>query len=148
VEVNSAEPVQSSVLLLDLDETCIYGNDGNDLPLAMQWMGRPNSEIQQLYKLLVSPYLKGGFFEHFPPFFCSLPFPKECLLTCGQKQAFMNRFLSKRRMWRWSYTPDAHKCCDTAPVSEVLPSSWNTILTGTRTGRFTFRALCKRWMTS
>jgi hypothetical protein len=67
----SQEPVQNAVLMLDLDETCIYGNDGNDLPLAMQWMGRPTSEIQQLYKLLVSPYLRGGSYllrNHCPAF--------------------------------------------------------------------------------
>lgn len=90
--------VERSSLILDLDETALYGNgaclhfpraipvsslrqlsfsrlfprlqsvnllpflfsaDGNDLPISMQWMGRPAEEIRQLYRLLVSPYVKG-----------------------------------------------------------------------------------------
>lgn len=55
----STPKVSSAVLLLDLDKTCIYGNDGNDLAISLQWMERPLSEIQDLYKLLVSPCVKG-----------------------------------------------------------------------------------------
>lgn len=59
VNTEGSAKVSRSSLLLDLDETALYGNDGNDLPISMQWMGRPTEDIEQLYKLLVSPCVKG-----------------------------------------------------------------------------------------
>ena len=47
--------------LLDLDKTSIFGNDGNDLGIAMQWMGRSTDEVRRLYALLVSPALPAAY---------------------------------------------------------------------------------------
>ena len=46
---------------MDFDKTSIFGNDGNDLGIAMQWMGRSTDEVRQLYGLLVSPALPAAY---------------------------------------------------------------------------------------
>ncbi len=45
--------------MVDLDKTSIFGNDGNDFALSLQWMNRPEADIHELYRLLVNPQLKG-----------------------------------------------------------------------------------------
>lgn len=45
-------------LMLDLDKTVLFGNDGNDLGVALQWMDKDNSKVEQLYKLLINPNLR------------------------------------------------------------------------------------------
>eukprot|EP00290_Baffinella_frigidus_P021353 CAMPEP_0180192822 /NCGR_PEP_ID=MMETSP0987-20121128/2174_1 /TAXON_ID=697907 /ORGANISM="non described non described, Strain CCMP2293" /LENGTH=475 /DNA_ID=CAMNT_0022147453 /DNA_START=57 /DNA_END=1484 /DNA_ORIENTATION=+ len=50
--------VPHAVVMLDLDKTSLYGNDGNDLPLSLQWQDKPHSVVEQLYKLLVSPNIR------------------------------------------------------------------------------------------
>ena len=41
--------------MLDLDKCTLYGNDGNDLGIALQWMDRGYDEVLDLYRLLVNP---------------------------------------------------------------------------------------------
>ena len=50
--------LRHAVVMLDLDKTAILGNDGNDLPLALCWEGKPREVITQLYQLLLSPNIK------------------------------------------------------------------------------------------
>ena len=45
-------------LMLDLDKTCLWGNDGNDLGLSLQWMDNPPELVRELYSLLVHPALQ------------------------------------------------------------------------------------------
>ena len=45
-------------LMLDLDKTVLFGNDGNDLGVALQWMDVANSKVQELYSKLINPNLK------------------------------------------------------------------------------------------
>eukprot|EP00286_Rhodomonas_abbreviata_P001304 CAMPEP_0181289830 /NCGR_PEP_ID=MMETSP1101-20121128/1093_1 /TAXON_ID=46948 /ORGANISM="Rhodomonas abbreviata, Strain Caron Lab Isolate" /LENGTH=401 /DNA_ID=CAMNT_0023394081 /DNA_START=189 /DNA_END=1394 /DNA_ORIENTATION=- len=55
--------VDHAVLILDLDKTCLWGNDGNDLGIAMQWMEKPESTVRQLYKRIISPCVRPAFDE-------------------------------------------------------------------------------------
>ena len=48
-------------LMLDLDKTCLFGNDGNDLGLSLQWMDKSPEVVRELYKLLVSPCLRHAY---------------------------------------------------------------------------------------
>ena len=45
-------------MMLDLDKTCLWGNDGNDLGLSLQWMEKPPELVRELYSLLVHPALQ------------------------------------------------------------------------------------------
>lgn len=45
-------------LMIDLDFTALYGNDGNDLGLALQWMDKDPSVVEELYAKLINPELK------------------------------------------------------------------------------------------
>ena len=45
-------------LMLDLDKTVLYGNDGNDLGVALQWMDKTFAKVEELYKQLINPSLK------------------------------------------------------------------------------------------
>ena len=45
-------------LMIDLDKTALFGNDGNDLGIALQWMHKDFSKVQELYKLLINPSLR------------------------------------------------------------------------------------------
>lgn len=49
------------VMLLDLDKTTIWGNDGNDFGLALQWMEKPKEKLDMLYRTLVSPQVRPAF---------------------------------------------------------------------------------------
>ena len=44
--------------MIDLDKTALYGNDGNDLGIALQWMHKDFLKVQELYKLLINPSLR------------------------------------------------------------------------------------------
>eukprot|EP00802_Teleaulax_amphioxeia_P005925 Tamp_05929.p1 GENE.Tamp_05929~~Tamp_05929.p1 ORF type:complete len:833 (-),score=200.19 Tamp_05929:344-2806(-) len=48
-------------LMLDLDKTALYGNDGNDLGIALQWMDKDFSKVQELYKRLINPSLRKAY---------------------------------------------------------------------------------------
>eukprot|EP00961_Rhodomonas_salina_P064934 873588-Rhodomonas_salina.2 len=50
--------VEEAVLLLDLDKCSFYGNDGNDLGIALQWMDKGYDDVMQLYRLLFNPNVK------------------------------------------------------------------------------------------
>lgn len=52
------KPMDEVVCFLDLDKCTIYGQDGNDLAIAMQWMGRPGSSVVELYRRLMNPQIK------------------------------------------------------------------------------------------
>jgi len=45
-------------LMIDLDFTALYGNDGNDLGLALQWMDKDPSVVEELYAKLINPELQ------------------------------------------------------------------------------------------
>lgn len=45
-------------LMIDLDHTSIYGNDGNDLGLALQWVRKDHFALDELYQNLVNPHLR------------------------------------------------------------------------------------------
>jgi hypothetical protein len=47
--------------MLDLDKTCLFGNDGNDLGIALQWMDKPLEDVLTLYKHLVNPALRPAY---------------------------------------------------------------------------------------
>ena len=47
-----------AVVMLDLDKTSLYGNDGNDLPLALQWEDKQHAVVKELYRLIVSPNIR------------------------------------------------------------------------------------------
>jgi hypothetical protein len=47
--------------MLDLDKTCLFGNDGNDLGIALQWMERPHEIVKELYHLLLNPALQPAY---------------------------------------------------------------------------------------
>ena len=47
--------------MLDLDKTCLWGNDGNDLGLSLQWMEKPPELVRELYSLLVHPALRPAY---------------------------------------------------------------------------------------
>jgi len=53
-----AAKIEHATVMLDLDKTCIYGNDGNDLPMALQWADASADLVCDLYRLLLSPYIK------------------------------------------------------------------------------------------
>jgi hypothetical protein len=38
------------VFMLDLDKCTLYGNDGNDLGIALQWMDRSYDDVLALYR--------------------------------------------------------------------------------------------------
>ena len=48
-------------LLLDLDKTCFYGNDGNDLALSLQYMGKSRETVLELFKRMINPNLRPTF---------------------------------------------------------------------------------------
>eukprot|EP00961_Rhodomonas_salina_P058368 784407-Rhodomonas_salina.1 len=50
-----------AVLFLDLDKTAIFGNDGNDLGMALQWMEKPHSVVCSLYKRFVNPSVRPAY---------------------------------------------------------------------------------------
>jgi len=52
------KPLEEIVCFLDLDKCTIYGQDGNDLAIAMQWMGRQGSSVVELYRRLMNPQIK------------------------------------------------------------------------------------------
>mmetsp|Transcript_5060 Transcript_5060/g.8138 ORF Transcript_5060/g.8138 Transcript_5060/m.8138 type:complete len:742 (+) Transcript_5060:95-2320(+) len=52
---------ENAVLILDLDKTTIYGNDGNDLGIALQWMEKPVNSVKDLYGLLLNPNVKAAY---------------------------------------------------------------------------------------
>lgn len=59
---SDACPVDDKVtLVLDLDKTVLYGNDGNDLGVALQWMDKDQSIVQELYAKLISPNLRKAY---------------------------------------------------------------------------------------
>jgi hypothetical protein len=51
-------PRKRVTLMIDLDFTALYGNDGNDLGLALQWMDKDPSVVQELYSKLINPELQ------------------------------------------------------------------------------------------
>ena len=51
-------------LMLDLDHTALFGNDGNDLGIAMQWLGKDVSTVQELYKKLINPSLRNMYLAY------------------------------------------------------------------------------------
>eukprot|EP00961_Rhodomonas_salina_P183667 2479015-Rhodomonas_salina.1 len=63
LRASSGSKAEEAVLLLDMDKTCIYGNDANDLGIALQWMEKPDSVVRGLYKRIVSPCLKPAYAE-------------------------------------------------------------------------------------
>jgi len=50
-----------ATLMLDLDKTCLLGNDGNDLGLCLQWMNRSPEVVRELYKRILSPSLRQAY---------------------------------------------------------------------------------------
>uniref|UniRef100_A0A7S0F5D2 PAS domain-containing protein n=1 Tax=Hanusia phi TaxID=3032 RepID=A0A7S0F5D2_9CRYP len=64
-DVHLRKPVKAeskqSVLMLDLDKTSIYGNDGNDLGIALQWMDKPEPVVKELYRHLVNPNVRQAY---------------------------------------------------------------------------------------
>jgi hypothetical protein len=44
-----------ALLLLDLDKCTIFGSDGNDLGIAMQWTNHSQADLTDLYRLLLNP---------------------------------------------------------------------------------------------
>ena len=48
-------------LVLDLDKTVLYGNDGNDLGVALQWMDKDHSTVEDLYSKLINPNLRATY---------------------------------------------------------------------------------------
>eukprot|EP00281_Chroomonas_sp_CCMP1168_P023842 CAMPEP_0206224634 /NCGR_PEP_ID=MMETSP0047_2-20121206/7131_1 /ASSEMBLY_ACC=CAM_ASM_000192 /TAXON_ID=195065 /ORGANISM="Chroomonas mesostigmatica_cf, Strain CCMP1168" /LENGTH=526 /DNA_ID=CAMNT_0053647605 /DNA_START=105 /DNA_END=1682 /DNA_ORIENTATION=+ len=52
------KPVDELVAFLDLDKCSIYGQDGNDLTIAVQWMQGGMDKLCGLYSKLVNPQLK------------------------------------------------------------------------------------------
>jgi hypothetical protein len=61
--IESAKGTDSVGIMLDLDKTCLFGNDGNDLGIALQWMERPPFVVQQLYDLLLNPALRPAYMK-------------------------------------------------------------------------------------
>ena len=51
-------PRKTVTLMIDLDFTAFYGNDGNDLGLALQWMDKDPSVVEELYTKLINPELQ------------------------------------------------------------------------------------------
>lgn len=47
--------------MLDLDKTCLFGNDGNDLGLSLQWMDKSPEVVRELYRRIVSPSLRTAY---------------------------------------------------------------------------------------
>lgn len=45
------------IFFLDLDKCAFFGNDANDLGVAMQWMDKSYDELVSLYRLLLNPSL-------------------------------------------------------------------------------------------
>jgi hypothetical protein len=56
------------VFMLDLDKCSLYGNDGNDLGIALQWMDRSYEDVLALYRCArraqASAMLARSRFEH------------------------------------------------------------------------------------
>ena len=48
-------------MMLDLDKTALYGNDGNDLGIALQWMDKDYSKVKELYRKLINPNLQKAY---------------------------------------------------------------------------------------
>ena len=48
-------------IMLDLDKTCLFGNDGNDLGIALQWMDKSQQAVEQLYDLILNPALRPAY---------------------------------------------------------------------------------------
>ena len=61
--IESARGTDNFGIMLDLDKTCLFGNDGNDLGIALQWMERPLHVVQELYDLLLNPALKPAYLK-------------------------------------------------------------------------------------
>mmetsp|Transcript_38518 Transcript_38518/g.78998 ORF Transcript_38518/g.78998 Transcript_38518/m.78998 type:complete len:144 (+) Transcript_38518:120-551(+) len=49
------DKADEAVFLLDLDKTALFGNDGNDLGMALQWMEQPHEVVAELYKKIGQP---------------------------------------------------------------------------------------------
>ena len=58
---DGSRAVDDGCIMLDLDKTCLFGNDGNDLGIALQWMESPYEHVQTLYQHLVNPSLRPAF---------------------------------------------------------------------------------------
>ena len=52
------ELLDEVVMFLDLDQAAIFGNDGNDFGIMLQWMDHPHASIVELYHLLLNPNVK------------------------------------------------------------------------------------------
>ena len=50
--------IDEITMFVDLDKAAIFGNDGNDFGIALQWMDKPYSDVVKLYKHLLNPNLK------------------------------------------------------------------------------------------
>ena len=69
-------------MMLDLDETCLFGNDGNDLGIALQCMGE-SKYLHKLYQLLVNPALRAAYdvFRNSSHCGCGLVVPRVVIYT-------------------------------------------------------------------
>eukprot|EP00960_Hanusia_phi_P031333 749232-Hanusia_phi.AAC.4 len=62
LEIHSAtadeELLDEIVFVTDLDKCAFYGNDANDLGIALQWMEKSQETVIQLYEILLNPQVK------------------------------------------------------------------------------------------
>jgi len=58
VEEAKVKPINELVCFLDLDKCSIYGQDGNDLTIACQWMQGGMEKLCGLYRRMVNPQIK------------------------------------------------------------------------------------------
>uniref|UniRef100_A0A7S0QN91 Uncharacterized protein n=1 Tax=Cryptomonas curvata TaxID=233186 RepID=A0A7S0QN91_9CRYP len=59
--LDGSRHLEDGCIMLDLDKTCLFGNDGNDLGIALQWMEKPIEDVQALYQHLVNPALRPAY---------------------------------------------------------------------------------------
>jgi hypothetical protein len=63
LEASSRSKRGEGVFLVDLDKCAFFGNDANDLGVAMQWMNKSRKELISLYRLLINPSLQKTFLK-------------------------------------------------------------------------------------
>jgi len=90
-------------LMLDLDKTCLFGNDSNDLALSLQCMGRPQGTVFDLYKRVLSPSIRQAYDSY-----VAGGREVEVVIYTRRPQLLFYRSVDEDRVVQLKYLPDWH----------------------------------------
>jgi len=99
----AAEKRKPMTLMLDLDKTCLFGNDSNDLALSLQCMGRPQGTVFDLYKRVLSPSIRQAYDSY-----VAGGREVEVVIYTRRPQLLLYRSVDEDRVVQLKYLPDWH----------------------------------------